>query len=293
MYKLERSYGKNTFDEWLKTQPSNLRWTLTDTETANQEEWKVSSFTELLECAAFLGTMNKRLVLFYRGQTRDWALLPTLFRDSWKPFDSKKTATITPENRENYWIKLGDIGERVYQIFAHTSSLGLPRRGEFHNTREIQWAVIQHYGLWPTPLLDITSSLRVAATFAMDFQRGSKENPKSGFLYVVAMPYSTGSITFDHDQQITLARLQSACPPIARRPHYQDGFLVGHFPIYKMIGALERRSNLKRRLVAKFKLQDNGDFWDQNFPIFRKTALVPERDDHLDRKAGVIIFIRR
>jgi hypothetical protein len=282
MYRLEKSYGKRTFDEWFKNRPQNLRSTQTDPDTANQEVWQVSSFRKLLECIAFLGSMNKRLTLFYRGQTHDFDPLPTLFRNTWKCFGSGEMFEITSRNRMGYWNKLEEIGRRVYEICASTD-FGLPRRRGFRNTREIQWTVIQHYGLWPTPLIDITNSLRVAATFAMGFQKGTPEKPQHGFLYVVGMPNSTGSITFDIDQHIILARLHSACPPVAKRPHYQEGFLVGHFPIYTANENLMRQSKLIRRLVAKFELWDSGDFWDKDFPMFRATALLPTDDSLLER----------
>ncbi len=283
MHKLDESYGKKSYEEWDKTHPSDLRPTRSDFNAANREIWPVSSFRQLFERVTFLATMNKRLVLYYRGQTKDWDLLPTLFRDSWNCFDSEMVS-ITSNNRKEYWRRLEDIGQQVYKLCDSTDlRFKLPRRRGFGNTREIQWAVIQHYGLWPTPLIDVTSSLRVAATFAMNFQRGSKENPRHGFLYVVGMPHTTGSITFDHDQHIVLVRLQSACPPLAERPHYQDGFLVGNFPIYTEIEGQKKKkqSNLLRRLVAKFELRDNGDFWDEDFPIFQKTALLPDKDELL------------
>ena len=159
----------------------------------------------------------------------------------------------------------------------------MPRRRALQNTREIQWAIIQHYGLWPTPLIDVTSSLYIAAGFAMGFQDGSSANPRYGFLYVVAMPHSVGAITFNGDEHITLARLQSVCPPIARRPHYQEGFLIGDFPIYTVDETLIRRANLLRRLVVKFKLHGEGSFWDKDFPMFPETALLPEDDPLRER----------
>jgi len=97
------------------------------------------------------------------------------------------------------------------------------------------------------------------------------------------MPYSVGSITFNGDEHITLARLQSVCPPIAKRPHYQEGFLIGHFPIYTVDEALIKQAKLIRRLVVKFKLQGKGDFWGKDFPMFPETALLPEDDPLLER----------
>ena len=170
--------------------------------------------------------------------------------------------------------------------------MGLPRWRGMRDYREVQWAVIQHYGLWPTPLIDVTSSLRVAASFALGgSEAGAAE--KVGYLLVVGLPHTTGSITFDIDQQLSLARLSSACPPEAKRPHYQDGFLIGRFPIYEVSGdSLIERSNLRRRWVAKFRLVDvggarsgsrKGRFWDDAFPIVSEEATTPSRDQFRQR----------
>jgi hypothetical protein len=160
------------------------------------------------------------------------------------------------------------------------------------DAREVQWALIQHYGLWPTPLIDVTSSLRVAASFALGGSE-AEETEKTGYLLAVGLPHTTGSITFDIDQQLSLARLSGACPPEAKRPHYQDGFLVGRFPIYEVDGdELVKKSNLSRRLIAKFKLVDHGRvqngsgegrFWDDAFPVVSEAATTPVQDSFQQR----------
>jgi FRG domain len=73
--------------------------------------------------------------------------------------------------------------------------------------REAVWAVSQHYDVWPTPLIDVTTNLRIAASFALWAGRAE------GQLYMVALTPSTNSVTFDADQHIVLARLQAVCTP--------------------------------------------------------------------------------
>jgi len=282
MYPLERSYGKKAFDVWNKNKPLNLRGEQTSPDDANADAWSVNSFRQLVEAVAFLGSMNKRLALFYRGQSHDVAPLPALFRNSWRAFDTDKDFDITSRIRMKYWDALLDVGRHVFDI-CNEPQLGLPRWRGLKGIREVQWAVVQHYGIWPTPLLDLTSNLRVAASFAMGFAPATRSNPKTGYLYVSGMPYSTGSISFDIDQQIVLARLQSACPPIAKRPHYQDGFLVGRFPVYEPDQEAGQNSSLLRRLVAKFQLHDSGKFWDVDFPPIGLAALLPSQDPLRER----------
>jgi hypothetical protein len=150
--------------------------------------------------------------------------------------------------------------------------------------REALWAVAQHYELWPTPLIDITASLRVAASFALWNGRSDGE------LYVVALPPSTNSITFEADQHVVLARLQAVCPPTAKRSHYQDGFLVGRFPFLgptpnEIDSRPDQVSDLSRRLVARIKLKDEGRFWDADFPRMSPSSLMPpaSNDQLLER----------
>ena len=100
MRKLEKSYGRKAFDEWDKSHPKDLRSTQTDPEAADRSTWEVSSFRELLERVAFLNSMNKRLILFYRGQRQEWLLVPALLRSSWTCFDSEQTFDITPEKSQ-------------------------------------------------------------------------------------------------------------------------------------------------------------------------------------------------
>jgi hypothetical protein len=106
----------------------------------------------------------------------------------------------------------------------------------------------------------------------------------------VALPPSANSITFEADQHVVLARLQAVCPPVAKRPHYQDGFLVGRFPfISPNPNEIDKRpdavSDLSRRLVARISLQDEGKFWNADFPRMSALSLMPpaETDPLLER----------
>ena len=271
---LEESYGWQTFNKWENTHTDDLRDSKTSPLVANTLFWEVSSFHELLNHVAFVNSMNKRLILFYRGQTTDRVPIPSLFRENWTCFGTVQKFDITAKNRQMYWLALEEIGSHIYLLFKN-KSLQIPRFKGFKNTREIQWAIIQHYGLWPTPLVDITSSLYIAAKFALT---GKEKSLSTGFLFVIGMPHLVGSITFNYDEHFTLAKLQSVCPPIAKRPHFQEGFLIGHFPIYSMDDHLIKQSSLINRLVVKFKLINNGDFWDSNFLEIPEEALMPAND---------------
>jgi hypothetical protein len=283
MYTLERVYGKVSYETWEgNPQADDLSLTRSTPEQALRDEWEVNSFTELLERVAFLGAMNKRLVLYYRGQTSAHSPICALFRPSWICFgENNVRLSITAANRLAYWKALEEIGEQVYKI---CKSMGLPRWRGLRDIREAQWAIVQHYGIWPTPLLDLTLSLRVAARFAFPFMGSAKS---CGYIFVVGLPDTNGSITADVDQHIVLARLQNVCPPVAKRPHYQEGFLVGRFPFHSPEQFEDDKQrdklNLTRRLIALFKLVDRGGFWDSDFPIMNEASVYPANDPLLAR----------
>jgi FRG domain-containing protein len=286
MYKLGLTYGKRAFEHWHAAVeekrrderaelPEDLRkWRRTSSDAA-KDTWEVSSYPELAECVSFLAVMNKRLVLLYRGQTQDWALLPAIFRPEWRPPDfGPADAVAISHHRRHYWEQLDALGSFVYEICRQK---GLPRWRTLEHVREARWAVMQHYELWPTPLIDLTSSLRIAASFALR-SSPSRGKVETGFLYVVGMPNLTGSVTHSLDDQLVLARLNAVCPPIAKRPHLQEGFLVGRFPFYDIDEVAEKHSNLNRRLIATFQLVDHGGpygFWKQDFPRITDAALLP------------------
>jgi hypothetical protein len=120
-------------------------------------------------------------------------------------------------------------------------------------------------------LIDVTSSLRTAAYFAL--------NDGAGYVVVAGLPYGTGSIAFDIDQHVVLARLAAVCPPVARRPHLQEGFLVGHLPFDLEQPSIKDKSDLRRRTVAVFKVRDDkGSFWDEDFPKPTEASVLPKED---------------
>lgn len=283
MYELRAVYGKAAYDKWCASRPDDLEPWQTSPHDALCDTWVVDRYRDLVECVAFLTVMNKRLSLFFRGQSSDTPPTPRLFRDEWWPPGGTRKLRITAANRGGYFSALADIGDAVYRI---CKPLGLPRWRGLRDIREVQWAVIQHYELWPTPLIDLTASLRVAASFALGIDPVSGKRRDDGFIYVVGMPAPTGSVHFDIDEHVVLARLHSCCPPIAIRPHLQDGFLVGRIPFSAPDTRAEEKSNLSRRLIAKFRLENRGEFWDEVFPPIPMEALLPPVDPLMDAFLG-------
>ena len=158
--------------------------------------------------------------------------------------------------------------------------MGFAGKTRITRHRILRWAIIQHYEITKTPLLDVTHSLRVAASFAT-----LDSDASSPTLYVFGVPSLGGSITASAEHDLQVMRLSTICPPSARRPHYQEGYLLGDYPEISSI-VDERfdhfyRRDFGRRLLAKFRLDKSGVWGDPSIVPIQKEALFPDGNDPL------------
>ena len=237
----------------------------------------VRDFPDLVEKVAQLSFYNPEYVLLFRGQRRDWlnyrgntSLKPTIFRPAGgrKPLESS-------ELTQRYRV-LGRAEELFADEFTHSGFLG---RQRVVRHRLLRWAILQHYEVCGTPLLDVTHSLRVAASFA------TNDTPETEpVVYVLAVPTLSGSISASSEQGIQTIRLSSICPPEARRPYFQEGYLLAEYPdlatFYEKQNYRPHEIDFGRRLLAKFRLPRSG-FWSRDYTAIPKAALYPDERDPL------------
>ena len=134
---------------------------------------------------------------------------------------------------------------------------------------------MQHDEVGETPLLDVTQSLRIAASFASD-----ENDTDKAFLYVLGVPNISGAISASAEAGIQSIRLSGICPPRAMRPHLQEGYMLGNFPDIdshdeKQLYGLSE-IDFGKRLIAKF-LFNPKSFWTRGgqFQAIGKRALYP------------------
>jgi hypothetical protein len=238
----------------------------------------VASFLDLATKVAELQFMNRDYVLLFRGQTGDYrnqkgntSLKPTLFRSINGP---EKLPTSDRLTRRFEILK---NAERVLVEEYHRAKLFGLERMKRH--RIVRWSLLQHYEICKTPLLDVTHSLRIAASFA-----SAKESDKA-FIFVLGVPNLSGAVTASAEGGLQIVRLASACPPAAVRPHIQEGYLLGEYP---EMGEFSQKENYHhyeidfgRRLIAKFYF-DPGTFWKRDtFPQVLNRDLYPNSADPL------------
>ena len=227
----------------------------------------VSRFTDLVTIVSQLSIVNKDYVLLYRGQMVDYknksgssTFYPTIYR----PEIGKEYLWTNEVNRRFEVLK--QCGRLLVE------SLDAYKMRDISHIRDrelVRWSILQHYQVCGTPLFDVTQSLSIACSFAT-----RANNLTHGYVYIFGLPYPANRITRDSEHDIILIRLLGVTPPTARKPLYQEGYLVATDEIRDIYS---RKSDLdfKRRLVAKFKIPTAKIFWDGGFSQHPRSVLDP------------------
>lgn len=233
----------------------------------------VTSYFDLATKIAELQFRNREYVLLFRGQSADHrnthdnsTLKPSIFR----PESTKNPSSETLRRR----FEVLDRAEQLlleHYATARFSGVKWVRRHQI-----VRWSILQHYEVCATPLLDVTSSLRIAASFASD------QADAEAFVFVLGVPNVSGAITASAEAGLQIVRLSSVCPPAAIRPHIQEGFLLAEYPDltgYKQKALYEHYEiDFGRRLIAKFRF-DPKTFWGSDaFPRVKRRALYPSAE---------------
>lgn len=243
------------------------------TEIRKSKGYKVSYFDELISLVAELGYRNHRYNLLFRGQCDDYKdkyrktiVYPSLFR----PLNKRLTKKVIKGRYDK-------LNKGIDALFKAREKIGV--HSILKNHREYYIALIQHYRLLETPMIDLTQSLLIAVSFAL-------QEKQKGYLYVFGMPHPNGSISHFIDDNLVLVKLQNVCPPEAKRPHAQEGYLVGRLPTSK---TKEAGDNLARRLIGKYFLDNtNNTFWKCGFKKIPKNVLCPSKDDYADKLKTIL-----
>ncbi len=234
----------------------------------------ITNFRELVVETAELAYLNKDHLLFFRGQGRDYVnksgastIYPSIYRGE----------RVTRAQLQVSWDIMEAAARRLCDAIEEG---GIGSHRDVRRRRYIQWSILQHYEVCPTPLLDLTQSLRVACSFAFLARRSSP------IVMAFGMPYVTNRISLNSEHDLVNVRLLSICPPEALRPYFQEGYLAGTDEV-----AIDFESktelDFNNRLVAKYVLADREKFWRGGFRAFAKKVLYPPDDRMLEICEGV------
>lgn len=232
------------------------------------QAFPVKDYRTLVEQIAKLAFLNKDYLLFFRGQSQDYrkkggasSFYPSIYRGD----------ILSQEELQLRFSILRDAEKRLRNEFNNHEIEG---KREVHRKQYIRWSILQHYEVCPTPLLDFTHSIPVACSFAQH-----EADNEFVYVFVFGMPYVTNRISVNSEHDIVNVRLLSISPPDALRPYFQDGYLAGTDDI---TDDYENKSELDftNRLIAKFQIPNNSNFWGRGFSKVPDTLLYP-RDDQI------------
>lgn len=256
---LNRKENKN--DDWRKLAK------LDEVRTSNPRF--VTTYDDLVKDVAQILHRHRNLTIFYRGQPTDYKekgktiILPSIYR--------KKDETKLFVKRNFEILKL--TTDKLKDSFRGHSFTGSSLLNKYP---EIAWSLLQHYEVCATPLLDLTQSLHVACSFAIDEERN---NNATGIVYLIGMPWQTDAIGYNSYEELLNIKLLCICPPQAQRPFFQEGFLAGPFPNYRLNDSTRiEQFDFGRRLVAKFEIPKSNEFWDPGFSIIPHNKLYQPED---------------
>lgn len=270
MRKIEKAFCHLNLQRMNQGKPQQWAKPFPNEEIIKSQPLVVDTYDELVGNVARIMHYNRALLMFFRGQSKDHTyndrstILASIFRD--KPGDKKR-----------------NIKER-FEILQKKTKMAIQvlrsQEVRFAGTRlverypEIAWALLQHYEICDTPLLDITHSLHVACSFALDKNKGDK-----GIIYMLGMPWQTDAMGYNSNEELLNLRLLNACPPSALRPFFQEGYLAGPFPNFNLDYPNRRvQFDFNRRLIAKFEIPNNESFWGEGFNMIPQGKLYQKED---------------
>lgn len=225
----------------------------------------VSTYSELMRKIAYISHYNKDFMLFFRGQMQNFTrsngittLFPSIYRGSFVQVPLKE--------------RLKRLNFARHLLADYFRTWKLPGMKNILKMEELCWAILQHYEVCPTPLLDLTHSLRVACSFAT-----LNNASEYGYVYVFGLPYTTNRISYNLENDLLNMRLVNICPPNVLRPYFQDAYLVGTFPADWEVVEKEKL-DFNRRLLARFRIPTSG-FWTDDFQAIPNNFLFPHEPE--------------
>lgn len=237
-----------------------------DQPVAKSDALPVSNFRELMEHVARLAYLNKDHLLFFRGQDRDYrnkagasTFYPWIYRGD-------------RVSRTELDLRFDILSSAARRLCVALKEGKLEGHHDVVRRRYIQWSILQHYEVCPTPLLDLTHSIKVACSFSFLFSK--RGDP---YVFVFGLPYVTNRISVNSEHDIVNIRLLSISPPEALRPYFQEGYLAGTDEITTEYDSKDEL-DFNNRLVAKFRLRRDRTFWSKGFGAIPKSALYPSGD---------------
>lgn len=226
---------------------------------------KIPTFHDLIMEIAELSYKNPDVMLFYRGQNSNYIkkIYSTLYPSIYRSNNEKEI--------EFEFKILENSANKLLQELEKDDNVDVEELKEIKKIKLLQYSILQHYEVCKTPLLDLTQSLKVACSFAT-----LNNKNKTGYIYVLGLPYITGRISVDSENYITNVRLLSISCSSSKRPFFQEGYLV-QTEFVSDTNIEKGELDFNRRIVAIYEFENNKKFWESETPI-NENDLYPPKD---------------
>ena len=265
---------RDMVDEPLLKRKPCVECTNSNDDDCRSSSWAVENMLELTRLVGALQNQNPRCLLWFRGE-------------------SNRYQNVTPKacRSDKEW----DDFLKMAKWFNCNAGKGRL----FNNRSELaRWAILQHYGA-PSPLLDVTTSLRIAIVSALWKPKiYNYDKSKLGFikmgnsphLSVFATPRPLDGINIFAEIGLCIVDLIAELPSHCLRPHVQRaGFLGLSDMVIDVFDPCKKRplkeeANLNCVRIARVCINEPNDFEkpkiDHIFPPASKyTTIGCERDD--------------
>jgi hypothetical protein len=250
----------NSGDKWFN--PTKLE------EILESRPRFVETYDDLVKDVAQILHRHRNLALYYRGQNADYKennktiILPSIYR---KKDDETKLYV-----KKNFVV----LDKATFELKKLFNSHYFTGRNLLYRYPEIAWSLLQHYEICATPLIDLTQSLHVACSFAFD-----RNDNETGIVYLIGLPWQTDAIGYNSYEELVNVKLLCVCPPRAQRPFFQEGYLAGPFPNYRLDDSTRvEQFDFARRLIAKFEIPKEPTFWGKGFSMIPVDKLYQPND---------------
>jgi hypothetical protein len=266
--------GQDKILAYLDDQPEVIGRCRPGYPIAASEGHSVCDYPALLRKVAALSYHNPRFKLLFRGQRADYKVNrrdePAVHSSLYPSILRSEAGTPRKRILQERFARLSVAEQRLEELL---------RKFGVRLHQLARWAILQHYEICSTPLLDVTQSLQTALSFAL-----ADAQPESACLFVFAFPLLNGPISISIESMTQVIDLSQVCPPQALRPHFQAGVLVGDYPALTDVEAThggEGRlgNNFAARLLAKFRLLETENWSAQGFAPTARSILFPDEHD--------------
>ena len=241
----------------------------------------VPTYRKLLQVISKLAAVNPRYELFFRGERRLHPLSASC------PCHSVQPSLLRSRSSKPIAQRIEELNRKAESLRKSAAVSSMPAYQAMRMKSDnplARWAVLEHYGICDTPFINLTRSLTVACSFALN------KADDHAYILVLGMPYQSQKVTYGASEGIINLSLLGLTPSNAMRPLIQEGFVACDADWWQLVDrgggahALpdEYDVDFSCRIMAVLKIPTAASFWSDGMSALGPENLYPEDDEFLN-----------